>query len=121
METKLETAATQFVYTLSESPEVAGFQRAQARFEADDELTRLRSQYTQLVEQFQSRQLDGTLTQADIGRLRDLQQRINGHPTTVQFIEARNEVLEVLEQCNSAMSHLLGFDFAATAAPAAAC
>lgn len=121
METKLEESAAMFVNTLSDSPEVEAFKRAQARFEGDDELTRFRSQYTEMVQQFQEKQIDGTLTQADIGRLRDLQKHINGHPTTVQFIDARNHVLEVLEQCNRAMSQLLGFDFAATAAPAAAC
>lgn len=121
MEAKLQEAAERFIETLQTNETVARFQQAWGVFENDTELHALRSEYTQLVEAFQRKQVEGTLAQEDINRLRELQQKVNTHPSTTALLEAQNEVQAVLDDCNAALSNTLGFDFAATAAPAAAC
>jgi len=121
MEEKLRESALAFVNVLEQNDLVRSFLSAQDAFEKDQEVAELRSRYTEKLQTLQSKQLDGTLTQADVSALRSIQDLLNTHATTVSFIEARASLLETLTGCNAAISDLLGFDFAATAAPAAAC
>jgi len=117
----LKEAADEFVRVLAASPVVTAFQEAKAGMESDETLPALRDQYTRLVEQFQRKQFDGTLTQQDISKLRTLNNQVSTHPASIRFVESRDKALAMLSGCNQAMGTLLGFDFAANAAPAAAC
>lgn len=117
----VQESADEFVRVLAASPVVSAFQEATASLEGDEELTALRNQHVKMTEQFRSKQFDGSLTQEDISNLRAMFERVSKHPLNVQFAAARNEALRLLGSCNEAMSSLLGFDFAANAAPAAAC
>lgn len=121
MDAELQQAADQFIETLQNNDTIAQFRSAREAFDNDAELHELRSRYGALVEEFQQKQADGTLTQEDINELRGLQQKVNAHPTTTAMIQAQNDVQGVLGDCNAALSNTLGFDFAATAAPPAAC
>jgi len=121
MDAKLQEAANQFIESLQNNDTIAQFRTARETFENDAGLHELRSTYGALVEEFQQKQADGTLTEEDINELRALQQKVNAHPTTTAMIQAQNDVQAVLGDCNAALSNTLGFDFAATAAPAAAC
>ena len=121
MDAKLQEAANQFIESLQNNDTIAQFRTARGAFENDAGLHELRSTYGALVEEFQQKQADGTLTEEDINELRALQQKVNAHPTTTAMIQAQNDVQAVLGDCNAALSNTLGFDFAATAAPAAAC
>ena len=117
----LKEAADEFVRVLAASPVVTAFQEAKASMESDETLSGLRDQHAQLVEQFQRKQFDGTLAQADISTLRTLHNQVSTHPATIRFVESKDKALAMLSSCNQAMSELLGFDFAANAAPAASC
>jgi len=117
----VQESADEFVRVLAESPVVSAFQDAKASLEGDEELSALRNQHARMSEQFRSKQFDGTLSQEEISKLRTLYTRVSTHPANVRFAAAREEVLELLGSCNETMSSLLGFDFAANAAPAAAC
>lgn len=121
MEDTLKLAADEFVGALQDNETIRKFQAAREAFGNDEELHGLRTDYSQILQQLQSKQLDGTLTEEDIAQLKSLQQRINQHPSTTMMIESQDKAVDVLASCNMEISNLLGFDFSATAAPAAAC
>jgi len=121
MEDTLKTAADEFVAALENDATVSEFQKAREAFRNDSELHGLRSDYSQIMQQLQSKQLDGSLTEEDLAQLKTLQVKINQHRSTTMMIETQDKVTGVLASCNMEISNLLGFDFSATAAPAAAC
>jgi cell fate (sporulation/competence/biofilm development) regulator YlbF (YheA/YmcA/DUF963 family) len=121
IDTTLQESADEFVRVLAASPVVSAFKEAKASMEGDEELSALLDQHARMVEEFRTKQFDGTYSQEDISKLRALYKRVTTHPANVRLVTARDEALELLGSCNQAMSSLLGFDFAANAAPAAAC
>jgi cell fate (sporulation/competence/biofilm development) regulator YlbF (YheA/YmcA/DUF963 family) len=121
IEVTIREAADEFVRVLAADPVVTAFKKAKGSMEGDETLAALRDQHAQMAEQFQRKQVDGTLAQEDIARLRTLYNQVTTHPANLRFVEARDDALELLRNCNEAMSNLLGFDFAANAAPAASC
>jgi hypothetical protein len=46
---------------------------------------------------------------------------VSNHRLRSAFVQARADVLDVLNECNSAISELLGFNYAQMAAPPANC
>jgi cell fate (sporulation/competence/biofilm development) regulator YlbF (YheA/YmcA/DUF963 family) len=121
MNSAITKAADDFIEALLREPAVQTFCSAQSAMEKDTELTGLRNRYADLVQTFRQGQVDGTVTQEDISRLKTLQKAIEEHPVWIRSFEARADALALLQDCNRAISDLLGFDFGATAAPAAAC
>jgi cell fate (sporulation/competence/biofilm development) regulator YlbF (YheA/YmcA/DUF963 family) len=121
IDTALQESADEFVRVLAASPVVSAFRESKASMVGDEELSALRDQHARLAEEFRTKQFDGTLTQEDISKQRTLYKRVTTHPANIRFVAARDEALELLRSCNHAMSGLLGFDFAANAAPAASC
>jgi cell fate (sporulation/competence/biofilm development) regulator YlbF (YheA/YmcA/DUF963 family) len=118
---ELQESADQFVRALEENPIVSAFREAKTSMEQDKELSALRDQHARMSLQFRSKQFDESFTQEDISNLRTLFGQVSTHPLNVRFVDARDEILLLLGDCNKAMSSLLGFDFAANAAPAASC
>ena len=121
LDATLKEAADEFVRALEANPVVAAFQEAKASMEGDDTLSALRDQQPRMVEQYRRKQFEDALTQEDISKLRALGEQITHHPANLRFMESRDKALTMLGSCNQAMSELLGFDFAANAAPAASC
>ena len=121
LDATLKEAADEFVRALEANPVVAAFQEAKASMEGDETLSALRDQQPRMVEQFRRKQFEDTLTQEDISKLRALADQITNHPENIRFVESRDKALRMLGSCNQSMSDLLGFDFAANAAPAASC
>jgi len=121
MEATLKIAADEFVSALQNNETVRTFQAAREAYRNDEELHGLRTDYSQILEQLQGKQLDGTLTEEDIAQLKSLQQKINQHPSTTMMIESQDKLVGELASCNIEISNLLGFDFSATAAPTSAC
>ena len=76
---------------------------------------------TILAKSYQEKERHGSLTENDIARLRALQKTFNAHPATLRYARAQQDLITLLQDCNGAISADLGFDFAATAAPAATC
>ena len=81
----------------------------------------MRQEYTTLARAYQEKERRGTPKQEDITRLREVQKAFNAHPVTVRYARAQQTLIVMLQDCNGAISEDLGFDFAATAAPAASC
>jgi len=121
IEQQLKFAAEEFVQSLKSSRHVKEFQSAQGVYLNNHEVKKMREEYISLAQKFQQKQTVGTLTQEDINVTRKLQANLNRHPVTMQFAQAQQEMVMMLQECNNAMSEILGFDFSATAAPAASC
>ena len=121
MEKHVEQEVLRFAEALCGNRVISGFLEAKDDFDTDGELVVLRDEFAALMKRFQEKQFDGTLTQEDIAALRAAQSKVNTHPVTTRFVSARNEAMAVLRDCNTAMSELLGIDFAAAAAPAGSC
>ncbi len=117
----LQESADEFVRVLAANPVVSAFHEAKALMEGDEKLSAMRDQHARMVEEFRTKQSDGTLVQQDISKLRSLYNEIAAYPANARFAAARDQALELLRSCNEAISGLLGFDFAANAAPAASC
>ncbi len=117
----LKSITEEFVQSLKSSRLVEEFRSAQGVYLNNHEVKKMREEYISLAQKFQQKQTVGTLTQEDINVIRKLQANLNRHPVTMQFAQAQQEMVMMLQECNNAMSEILGFDFSATAAPAASC
>lgn len=118
---ELQNTADAFVAALETDETVSIYREAKHRFDEDEKLQQLRATYSEQLPGLQEKQAAGTLTQEDINGLRSLQQEVNEHPATVEMLRAQGSATEVLQECNTVISEILGFDFSATAASAGAC
>lgn len=119
--TELQNTADTFVAALETDESIAAYREAKRRFEQNEELQQLRTTYSKRLPELQEKQAAGTLTQEDINALRALQQKVNEHPATGEMLRAQESAAKVLEECNTTISRILGFDFSATVASAGAC
>lgn len=119
--TELQNAADAFVTALETDESISAFREAKRRFDRNEELKALRTTYSERLPELQRKQADGTLTQEDINALRSLQEKVNGHPVTVEMLRTQEQATKVLHKSNSTISEILGFDFSATAASPAGC
>ena len=117
----LKSIAEEFVQTLKSTRLVQEFETKQSLYLNNAEVRKMREEYIALAQKFQQKQAVGTLTQEDINVIRKFQANLNRHPITMQFAQAQQEMVMMLQECNSEMNEILGFDFSATAAPAASC
>lgn len=121
MEVRLQQAADRFVSILRSNPKVSVYREANDDFLNDPELAALRKRYNENLIIARKKQYDGTLTQEELDTIRALQAQVSNHPITRRFVQARADVLDVLTECNSAISELLGFNYAQVAAPPVNC
>ena len=117
----IATATSEFVAALFEDPAIISFRAAEQNMDQDSDFAQIRDRYNETARVFQQKQADGSLEQEDIAALRELQNRINSHPAALRFIEARDDVASLIQQCNQEISSVLGFDFAAAAGPRGGC
>lgn len=118
---QLKLAAEEFVRYLKSSQPVKKFLASQSIFQSNTEILKLREDFTSIVKIYRQKEADGNLTENDIHMVRDIQKRLNTHPITIEYVQSQQEMIMMLQDCNNAISNILGFDFAATAAPTASC
>lgn len=121
MELQLQTVTDTFIEALEADESIQAFQQAQRVFAENRELQGFRERYGTLAEALQRKQMDGTLTQDDIVELRTIQNQVNNHPVTQEYLRTQESATAILGACNQTISETLGFDFSSTAAPATAC
>ncbi len=114
---KLKQMADEFVQSLMAAPDVAAFLDAKASMECDVEFSALYDRHSNMTKEFRTKQANGTYTQDDISKLRDLYKQVSEHPAKARFEAAKDGAVRFMRSCNQTMSGLLGFDFAANAAP----
>ncbi|AFG36374.1 YlbF family regulator [Spirochaeta africana] len=102
------------------APESQRYIEAQSEYSGDPELIDLRNRYTDLIQDFQRKQTDGSYTQQDIDAVREVQMQVNGHRITQAVIGAQTELQDLLQACNQKMTAVLGMNFAQIARSASA-
>jgi cell fate (sporulation/competence/biofilm development) regulator YlbF (YheA/YmcA/DUF963 family) len=117
----LKLAAEEFVRYLNSSKEVKNFQAAKNKFSNDTEVTELYQKFTGLAQEFRQKQATGSVTQEEINMLRQLQQQINTHPVTQEYVQKQHELRLILQDCNIGISEIMGLDFSSTITPVRTC
>lgn len=113
----LRTAAVKLAETLVRAEPIAAFQRAKARYDADTEVQALIQKYAAARTDLQLRQSNGSITQSDLNRLRDLQRQVQGNVVVVNFVETQQVAAAYLSGVVQELDELIGMDFAALANP----
>ena len=121
IDNQVKQVAEEFVQYLKSSQPVKEFQSVEGIYMNNPEVKKMREEYISVAQMFQKKQSAGTLNQEDINVIRKLQTSLSRHPATMQYAQAQQDMIAMLQDCNDAMSEVLGFDFSATAAPAASC
>jgi cell fate (sporulation/competence/biofilm development) regulator YlbF (YheA/YmcA/DUF963 family) len=96
---------------------------AQARgaFQNNPELSRIRKQTKDTQTRFIEAQGDGRLTLDLIDEVRSAQNELREHPVVLTFSEKRQEVHQLFQVVNRAVSEVLGIDVAEMVAPKTGC
>lgn len=121
MDMTIKPAAEEFIRFVRNSEEMKQFQSTRERYNNDPETKKLRDEFVSRTRQLQQKQYDNTLTQEEIDRYKAMQRQLDSHPLSREYAQAQQQLIGLLQACNAGMSEVLGFDFAATAAPAASC
>ena len=115
---ELKQAAQALGDALKNTPPLRSYADAAAKMAADAQATALLDELERVQADFRVRQSNGGITQADIARLRQLQNDVQTNPTIAAFIEAQQVATAFFPEVNQEISQLLGIDFASLAAPA---
>lgn len=121
LNTELHHAAETFVAAVQQSDALAAFIKARTEFHGDPELGEIRKRFNERSTELQTKQATGTLMQEEIDELRGLQNSLNTHPLTTEYIHARQKMVATLQECTRGLNQELGFDFASAAAPPSCC
>jgi cell fate (sporulation/competence/biofilm development) regulator YlbF (YheA/YmcA/DUF963 family) len=117
----LTAAIETLAESLARSEPMAVYHQAKDRLDADPESLDLLQLFSMAQSELRIRQAEGSVTQANVGRLRDLQSQVQANPTIMAYARAQQAALAFLPEVNLEISHLLGLDFAAVAGPSGCC
>lgn len=112
---ELKQAAQTLGQALKNTPALRAYAEASARLEADEEATGLLDELQRAQADVRTRQSNGGVSQADLARLRQLQNGVQSNRTIADFIEAQQIATLYLPEVNLEISKLLGADFATLA------
>ncbi len=113
----LQAATEKLIETLLCAKPVATYQEAKARYEADVQLQTLIREYRNALDDFRSRQASGSITQAEIDHLRELQRQVQSNDLVVEFSVHQQATAFFLSDVISGLDQLIGIDFTALASP----
>ncbi len=109
---ELKQASGKLVQALEQSAPFRAYVQALTKMEADPSATALLDELQHVQQDVRVRQGDGSVTQEDTARLRQLQSAVQSHPAIAAFLAADLEVKAFLPQVNGLISDLIGIDFA---------
>jgi cell fate (sporulation/competence/biofilm development) regulator YlbF (YheA/YmcA/DUF963 family) len=115
---EVKQAAQNLGNALKNTPLLRAYAEAAAKMEADAQATALLDELQRVQSDIRVRQSQGGVTRADIASLRELQYRVQTHPTISAFLDAQQDAKAFMPEVNQEISQLLGIDFASVAAPA---
>ncbi len=118
---QVQTAADRMVKALLGAEPISEYRQAEANLEADSQARQLLDQLAAAQADMRSRQRDGSVTQADLDRLRDFQQQAALNQVIMRYVEAQRMANDYLLAINQEISRLIGVDFGALARPAQCC
>ena len=117
----LLAAANALGESLARTGLISAFKEAQARLDDDERSRALLDRMAEADSHLRRRQAEGTLTRADIDRVRDVHSEASLDPSIKGFGEAQDAAAGYLPEVNLLISELLGWDFAEMAAARTNC
>ena len=109
----LLAATDALVEAVTQAEPVAAFRRARQALETDATASGILNELMSAQGVARRRQMNGDLTQADVERLRTLQNQAQANSTIMAYIQAQQIANAYLPAVNMEISQLLGVDFAA--------
>ncbi len=111
----LQEATQALIEQLLASEQLVDYQQARARLNEDREAQALLERLSQAQASLRQKQGSGTLDQAELDRLRLLQQRAQRNSVIVEYANSQQEAINLLREINKEISELLGINFASAA------
>jgi len=111
-------AVERLATTLAGAEPIAAYRQAKKRLETDPDAGELLERFQSVQADLRVRQARGTITQADVTRLRTLQRAVQSNQLIIEYAEAQQAAMAYLPEVNQEISQLLGIDFASLAGPA---
>jgi cell fate (sporulation/competence/biofilm development) regulator YlbF (YheA/YmcA/DUF963 family) len=102
---------------LSYSEPIVAYQNACDHLDADHRARALLQDLANAQSEIRSRQAKGPVSQADVDRLRALQNEVLSNQIISQYALAQQVAIAYLKEINHEISQLLGIDFAALSRP----
>jgi cell fate (sporulation/competence/biofilm development) regulator YlbF (YheA/YmcA/DUF963 family) len=109
------TALDDLVLLLIETESFVVYQRAKAAMDENETTQMLLKQYAEAQAEYHQRQMNGSLTQNHIDRIRQLQQQVQADPYVAVFVTAQFPMRALLDELIGELSSYLGFEFASFA------
>lgn len=109
------TALDELVGSLMEDESFIAYQRTKAAMDENTTTQMLLKQYAAAQADYRQRQINGSLTQEHIDRIRQFQQQVQSDPRVAAFVSAQFPVRSLLDELTGELSSYLGFDFASFA------
>jgi len=113
----LQAAAETLADAVLNAKPMVDYQQIKARYQADAELQALIKEYLAAQQDFHARQYSGTITQADLDHLRELQSQLQSNGLVMEFSLHQQATSFFLADVVAGLSQLIGVDFTALASP----
>lgn len=111
-------ATENLALTLLASEPVVAYHRAKAHLDSDPEARELLERFSTAQRDLRQRQGNSGVTQADMDRLRTLQNAVQSNRIIMSYAETQQAAIAYLPEVNQEISQLIGVDFASLAGPA---
>lgn len=108
-------AVDELVDSLMADESFMAYQRAKATMDENESTQTLLKQYAEAQADYRQRQMNGSLTQDHVDRIRQLQQQVQTDPHVAASVAAQFPVRGLLDELTSELSGHLGLDFASFA------
>ncbi len=115
LSSRLQEATQSLIDHLLASEAFVRYQKAHARFKADQEACGLMDQLSKLQARLRQKQAAGEVNQAEIDSLRLLQQRVQRNSVIMAYAQSQEEAVNFLREINGEISQYLGMNFASFA------
>ena len=110
--TRVLEATSVLAQNLLKSESLIQYQEAERKLQADKTAMQLLTDISGLQQQIRSQQHNGSLSESDINRLRELQLSISTNDAIMKYNLAKQMAESLLKEVNQEISQLMGIDFA---------
>lgn len=115
---ELQEATEALAFILLSAEPIVAYHQARTRFDSDPQARELIERFSAAQRDIRLRQTQGSVTQADLDRLRALQRQVQSNRVIMDYARTQEAAIAYLPQINQEISELIGVDFASLAGPA---
>jgi cell fate (sporulation/competence/biofilm development) regulator YlbF (YheA/YmcA/DUF963 family) len=112
---RMQEATQSLIDNLRASEAFVHYQQAHTRLSADSDARALLDQLSRSQAHLRQQQANGSVTQAEIDSLRELQQNVQRNPIIMDYAQSQQDAVNFLREINNEISQLLGINFASLA------